>query len=151
MDIVSPEKRSRMMSGIHSKNTKPEMRIRQALHARGFRYRIHSPEVYGKPDIIMKKHNAIIFIHGCFWHGHDCPLFRLPKTRTEFWQKKIDTNRERDKKVYSRLRDEGWRIAIIWECSMRGKGKMDFLTLVDILAEWIESDQETLTLHGEKI
>jgi len=136
------------MSGIRSKNTKPEMRIRKALYARGYRYRLHSTKVYGKPDIIMKKHNAIIFIHGCFWHGHSCSLFRLPKTRTEFWETKIEGNRERDSKVRSRLREEGWRVATVWEYAMRGKGKMDFEELIDKLTEWIDSDKETLMLSG---
>lgn len=150
MDIVSPEKRSKMMSGIRSKDTKPEIKIRKALYSRGYRYRLHSNKVHGKPDIIMKKYNAVIFIHGCFWHGHDCPLFRLPKTRTTFWENKINSNKERDSNVFSLLREEGWRIATIWECSMRGRGKMEIDELMDRLIEWIDSDEETLTLSGNQ-
>ena len=150
MDIVSQEKRSSMMSSIHSKNTKPEMRIRKALYSRGYRYRLHSSTILGKPDIVMRKYNAVIFIHGCFWHGHDCKLFRLPKTRTEFWENKITANRERDSKVMSILQKDGWRIAVIWECAMRGKGKMDFEDIMDSLTDWIESDSKTLILRGEK-
>ena len=127
------------------------MRIRKALYSRGYRYRLHSTKVYGKPDIIMKKYNAVIFIHGCFWHGHNCSLFRLPKTRTEFWKNKIEGNRNRDKNVCSRLREEGWRIVTIWGCAMRGKGKMDFEKLMDRLTEWIDSDEETLVLSGETV
>lgn len=150
MDVVSREKRSSMMSGIRSKDTKPEMKIRKALYSRGYRYRLHSSKIQGKPDIIMRKYNAVIFIHGCFWHGHNCKLFRLPKTRTAFWENKINTNRERDRKVVSILQKDGWRIAVIWECSMRGKGKMDFEDIMDRLTEWIESDRRTLTLTGEE-
>lgn len=150
MDIVSREKRSSMMSGIRSKDTKPEMIIRKALYARGYRYRLHSSKVQGKPDIIMRKYNAVIFIHGCFWHGHDCKLFRLPKTRTAFWENKIGTNQKRDREVISTLQKEGWRIAVIWECAMRGKGKMDFENMMDILTEWIESDSKKLELRGEQ-
>ncbi len=138
------------MSGIHSKNTKPEIRIRKALYARGYRYRLHSSKVFGKPDIVLRKHNAVIFVHGCFWHGHDCPLFRLPKTRTEFWKNKINGNRKHDKKVYSRLKEDGWRIATIWECSMRGKWQMDFKELIEKLTEWIESDKTSLELSGKQ-
>ena len=139
-----------MMSGIRSKDTKPEMIIRKALYARGYRYRLHSSKVQGKPDIIMRKYNAVIFIHGCFWHGHDCKLFRLPKTRTAFWENKIGTNQKRDREVISTLQKEGWRIAVIWECAMRGKGKMDFENMMDILTEWIESDSKKLELRGEQ-
>lgn len=150
MDIVSREKRRSMMSGIRSKDTKPEMRIRKALYSRGYRYRLHSSKIPGKPDIIMRKCNAVIFIHGCFWHGHNCKLFRLPKTRTAFWENKINTNRKRDRQVISMLQKDGWRIAVIWECSMRGKGKMNFKDLMDRLTDWIESDSKTLTLTGEE-
>lgn len=151
MDIVSPEKRSSMMSGIRGKDTKPEIKIRKALYSRGYKYRLHSAKVHGKPDIIMKKYNAVIFVHGCFWHGHDCSLFRLPKTRTEFWGNKINGNRERDKTVSALLREEGWRVATIWECSMKGRGKMEFDDLMNRLTKWIESDEETLTLSGKQI
>lgn len=150
MDIVSREKRSSMMSGIRSKDTKPEMKIRKALYSRGYRYRLHSSKIHGKPDIIMRKYNAVIFIHGCFWHGHNCKLFRLPKTRTAFWGNKINTNRKRDRQVISMLQKDGWRIAVIWECSMRGKGKMNFEDMMDRLTDWIESDSMALTLTGEE-
>ncbi len=94
-DIVSRETRSRMMAGIRSRDTKPELAIRRALHAMGYRYRLHG-KLPGRPDLVFPSRNAVIFIHGCFWHGHDCPLFRLPGSRTSFWTTKIDGNRRRD-------------------------------------------------------
>jgi len=150
MDIVSREKRSEMMAGIRSKNTKPELMIRKALHVLGFRYRLHSTSIPGKPDMVLKKYNAVIFIHRCFWHGHSCLLFRLPKTRTEFWKSKIDNNRERDEKIMQELKLSGWRIATIWECALRGKGRMDFETLVNNISEWIQSDKKFMAIEGNK-
>ena len=97
VDVVSKEKRSKMMSGIRYKDTKPEIIIRKALHAKGFRYSLHNNKLPGKPDIVLPKYNAIIFIHGCFWHQHNCHLFKWPSTRPEFWQNKISGNKERDK------------------------------------------------------
>lgn len=150
MDIVSHEKRSEMMAGIRSKNTKPELLIRKALHALGFRYRLHSASIPGKPDMVLKKYNAVIFIHGCFWHGHSCSLFKLPKTRTEFWKNKIDKNRERDDRVIQELKLSGWRIATIWECALRGKDRMDFETLINSISEWVQSDKQSMTIEGNK-
>jgi DNA mismatch endonuclease, patch repair protein len=148
MDIVSPEKRSEMMSGIRSKDTKPEIIIRKALYALGFRYRLHSRNVPGKPDLVLKKYNAVIFIHGCFWHGHSCHLFKLPKTRTEFWKNKIETNQSRDEKVMKELHESGWRVATVWECALRGKNRMDLENLIDNLAQWLLENEETVTFQG---
>lgn len=150
MDIVSSEKRSQMMAGIKAKNTKPEMVIRQRLHALGYRYRLHEAKIPGKPDIVLKKYNALIFIHGCFWHGHECDLFRLPKTRTEFWHNKIEENRRRDDRVLSELLASGWRIAIIWECAIRGKNRINFDGLIDGLCEWIQSDRHFIEYAGKR-
>ena len=98
-DIVDEQTRSRMMAGIRSRNTRPELIVRKGLHARGFRYRLHARGLVGRPDMVFRKYGAVIFVHGCFWHGHDCSLFRLPGTRSDFWQKKIGRNRERDSEV----------------------------------------------------
>ncbi len=98
-DIVAPAVRSRMMAGIRGRNTKPEIFIRKALHARGFRYRLHPRAVPGVPDFTLPRWRAAVFVHGCFWHGHDCPLFRLPGTRPDFWLAKIERNRARDAEV----------------------------------------------------
>lgn len=120
------------MSGIRAKNTKLEVRLRKALFARGFRYRLHAASLPGKPDIVFPRYRAVVFVHGCFWHGHDCELFRLPGTRTDWWETKIERNRERDREVTAGLRAQGWRQAKVWECAVRGRGRR---TLEDIAAE----------------
>lgn len=147
-DIVDKETRSRMMSGIRGKNTKPEYHIRSLLHRNGFRFRLHTKDLPGKPDIVLTKHRAVIFIHGCFWHGHDCHLFKLPSTRTDFWETKIHRNRQNDNSAILALEQAGWRIAVIWECSLRGKLRMSDDTIVCKLSEWILSEEESLELKG---
>lgn len=122
-DVVDSATRSRMMSGIRSKNTKAEVEIRKRLFAAGFRYRLHDKKLPGKPDIIFPRYKAVIFIHGCFWHAHDCELFKMPSTRPAFWRKKLKRNREKDEENNSLLKGKGWRIMTIWECSFRGAGK----------------------------
>lgn len=138
MDTVDRETRSRMMSGIRSKNTKPEVLVRVALHKMGFRYRKNVRSLPGTPDIVLKKYRAVIFVHGCFWHGHDCHYFKTPATRTDFWMKKIIGNQLRDKQVLKKLRESGWRTRVVWECSLRGSENMKKLEkLIDKLASWI--------------
>ena len=147
-DIVSPETRSRMMSGIRAKNTRPELALRKALHARGFRYRLHSAGVPGKPDIVLPRHRAAVFVHGCFWHGHDCHLFRLPGTRTDFWREKIDRNRTRDAIVTCELTAQGWRQLAIWECAIRGRTKIGLEAAVDQAVAWLQGEAMTGDIRG---
>ena len=124
-DIVSPAKRSRMMAGIKGKNTKPEIQIRKMLHKRGFRFRLHRKDLPGRPDIVLPKYNSVIFVNGCFWHGHDdCKLFRYPKSRTEFWKTKIEGNKRRDEEKLAKLRPD-WRVIVIWECAVKGSQKLE--------------------------
>lgn len=150
MDVVDRATRSRMMSGIGSRNTKPELLIRKRLFGMGFRYRINDRKIPGSPDILFPKYHAVIFIHGCFWHGHDCELFRLPGTRTEFWKEKIGINRERDAKVLNLLRAEGWRICIVWECAVKGKAQLQIIDhTVNKIAEWLRSDDIWLELRKD--
>lgn len=118
MDI-SPERRSALMSRIRCKDTGIEVTVRKGLHRLGFRYRLGGAGLPGRPDIVLPKHRTVVFVHGCFWHGHDCSLFRLPKTRTAFWQAKIDANRERDWRKAEQIRREGWNVHTIWECQIR--------------------------------
>lgn len=139
MDIVDQATRSRMMSGIRNKNTRPELAIRKALHGRGYRYRLHVAALPGKPDIVLPKFRAAIFVHGCFWHGHKCHLFKIPGTRAEFWLKKFETNRLNDAKAVAELESLGWRIAVVWECAIRGKENQELTQLIDALAEWVQS------------
>lgn len=124
IDVVSPEKRSQMMAGIKGTNTGPEIVIRKALHEQGFRYSLYNKKLPGKPDLTLPKYNAVIFIQGCFWHRHDCHLFKWPKTRTDFWKNKIDANAERDKRNIRELQESGWRVLEIWECAIKGKKRL---------------------------
>ena len=137
-----------MMAGIKGKDTKPELVLRRALHARGFRYRLHSKNVPGRPDLVFPKHHAIVFVHGCFWHRHGgCRYTTTPSTRPEFWQAKFDANVIRDAAIRSQLIETGWRVATVWECSLR---KTDHLAAtVELLAEWLLSDSSQLEV-GEK-
>jgi DNA mismatch endonuclease (patch repair protein) len=120
-DKYTKEARSRMMSGIKNKNTKPEIMIRKELFANGFRYRLHNGKLPGKPDLVFRKYNVVVFIHGCFWHGHNCRYFVWPKSNTEFWKEKINGNKKNDKKVIEKLKEQGYRICIFWECVTRNQ------------------------------
>jgi len=145
-DVVDPSTRSRMMSGIRGRNTKPELMVRSLLHRNGFRFRLHVRELPGKPDIVLPKYHAAIFVHGCFWHGHDCPLYRLPSTRPDFWHDKIERNRSRDRWARDALLAAGWRIAVIWECALRGKG-VDIGEVAQHLAGWLRSNQVSIEIR----
>jgi DNA mismatch endonuclease (patch repair protein) len=148
-DVLTPEQRRLNMSRVRGKNTKPELVLRRALHARGLRYRVHPREVPGKPDIVLPRHKAVILIHGCFWHGHDCSLFKWPATRTEFWRKKIEGNRKRDLKTLAELHAAGWRVIVIWECALRGQSRKPFSELLDECESFIRSGCETFeTVQG---
>ena len=136
-DIVDAQTRSRMMAGIKGKNTKPELLVRKGLHSLGFRFRLHSKDVAGKPDLVFRKYRAVLFVNGCFWHGHNCHLFRMPSTRTDFWEAKINRNRQRDQDVRILLREGGWRRLLIWECALKGKTRLDFETMIDGVAQWL--------------
>lgn len=119
-DIVSPAKRSQMMAGIRRSDTKPEMIVRKALHAMGYRYRLHDQKLPGRPDIVLPKYGAVIQVNGCFWHGHSCKYGSVvPKTRTEFWRAKISENIARDRATGKKLKALGWRVIIVWECSLK--------------------------------
>ena len=149
VDVVSKEKRSKMMSGIRYKDTKPEIKIRKVLHAKGFRYSLHNSKLPGKPDIVLPKYNAIIFINGCFWHQHNCHLFKWPSTRTEFWREKISGNKDRDKQNILKLKESSWRILTIWECAIKGKNKRSFDDVIDITSNWIKSQNKEMEILGE--
>jgi DNA mismatch endonuclease, patch repair protein len=118
-DIVDKQTRSRMMSSVRAKNTKLELELRRRLFAMGFRYHIHQRELPGTPDMVFRKYSTVILVHGCFWHNHGCGLSVLPRTRRIWWKKKLEGNRLRDGRVVGRLRELGWRVLIIWECSFR--------------------------------
>lgn len=136
------------MSRIRGKNTKPEMVVRRGLHALGFRYRLHDTQLPGKPDLVLPKYRAVIFVHGCFWHGHDCVLFKWPSTRAEWWRAKIERTREKDAETIAALRESGWRVLEIWECSMKGPGKLLTGEPVERAADWLESKRKHDTIRG---
>lgn len=149
-DVVDPKTRSRMMSSIRGKNTKPEMLIRLALHRRGFRFKLHDKALPGKPDIVMPRYRAVINVHGCFWHGHeDCKYFRIPATRTEFWNNKITGNRLRDQIHKSLLLEQGWRVLTVWECALRNPKPVELESVFDFITQWLEGQLSTGTV-GEK-
>jgi len=147
-DIVSPEVRSRMMAGIRGKNTKPELLIRSGLHKLGYRFKLHDRALPGKPDLVLPKWNAVVFVHGCFWHGHGCHLFRLPSTRKEFWLDKIERNRRSDESAVRALLDMGWRVAVIWECSTKGKTKLPIGSILANLVNWLQSSRLRIEIDG---
>ena len=137
-----------MMAGIRGKDTKPERLIRHALHAMGLRYRLHASNVPGRPDLIFPRFRAAVFIHGCFWHGHACPLFRLPGTRSGFWTAKFDRNRARDADVAAMLLESGWRRLVVWECAIRGRGQLPFETVIHRIVAWLKGSADTLEIRG---
>lgn len=136
-----------MMSGIRGKNTKPELQVRSILHHLGFRFRIHVGELHGKPDIVLPRYRAAIFVHGCFWHGHDCPLFKYPSTRPDFWREKIEQNRANDDRFKTALLVENWRVGIVWECALKGCGK-NIEAVGEKLSDWLRSNASFIEVSG---
>jgi len=135
-----------MMSRIKGKNTAIELYIRKALFHRGFRYRIHNTNLPGRPDMVLPKFRAVIFINGCFWHGHGCHLFKWPKTREEFWKSKIEGTRERDGRNIELLQTAGYRVLVIWECAIRGRSVSDLDSVIDQAESWLKSDVKTRSI-----
>lgn len=119
VDHITKEQRSRNMARVKNKNTTPELKVRKLLHKFGFRFRLHRKDLPGNPDIVLPRHHKIIFVHGCFWHGHDCPRGKRPATREEFWDRKLDANIERDKFNQNALEELGWNIMVLWECEIK--------------------------------
>lgn len=120
MDTRSKEKRSEIMAAVHSKDTGPEMLVRRFLWSKGMRYRVHAANIPGRPDVAVRRHKLAIFVHGCFWHGHeDCSRGRLPKSRLEYWGPKIEANKKRDIAIAEQLKWEGWHQVVVWECQLR--------------------------------
>lgn len=120
MDSVSPERRSEIMGRVSNKNTRPEVAVRSLLHRMGYRFRLHRKDLPGKPDIVLPKWKTAVFVHGCFWHGHDCRRGAAPSSNVEFWAEKIRKNQKRDRISESRLRESGWDVMVIWECELKG-------------------------------
>lgn len=123
-DVLTAAQRQLNMSRIRGRDTKPEMLVRQGLHARGLRYRLHDRTLPGRPDLVFTRYGAVVFVHGCFWHAHGCALSRLPATRQDFWKQKLEGNAARDHRVADALRAAGWRVLVIWECALRGPSRL---------------------------
>lgn len=141
MDHVPPDTRSQIMRSVKGKHTKPEMAVRRLVHGMGFRYRTHDSQVVGRPDISNRKRKIAIFVHGCFWHGHQgCRYGRLPKSRVQFWCDKQDRNRERDQRNYLRLIIQGWAVLEVWQCDLRNTPR-----LIETLASFLRN---THRCHG---
>ena len=134
------------MRAIPGKNTRPELAVRTVLHRAGFRYRIHPKHIRGKPDIVLRKYGAIILVNGCFWHGHNCHIFKMPKQ--ESWQAKIKRNRERDRENLAYYEEEGWKVLQVWECAIQGKNILPRTELIGVISSWIQYDPLSAELEG---
>jgi DNA mismatch endonuclease, patch repair protein len=149
-DVVDKKSRSRMMSGIRGKDTKPELIIRKALFRKGFRYKLHDKSLPGKPDLVLPKYDAVIFINGCFWHQHNCHLFKWPSTRPQFWKSKINRNKEVDRRNYKQLKKDGWWILTIWECALKGKTRRPLEAVIDKTVNWLEYETRDKQIQGRE-
>jgi DNA mismatch endonuclease, patch repair protein len=147
MDVHPKSIRSKNMAAIGSKNTKPELILRRALHKKGFRYRLHTKVNGGKPDLILKQYNAAVFVHGCFWHKHNCEKFKWPKTREAFWKQKLISNQQRDQRIIKSLNDDGWRVAVVWECALSGRNSPQNAA-VEKLSMWLWGDVPLIEISG---
>lgn len=146
-DVVDRKTRSRMMAGIRARDTKPERIIRSGLFRLGFRYRLHSANLPGRPDLVFPSRRAAIFVNGCFWHGHDCRFFRMPTTRRVFWEKKIRGNRRRDEKNLMLLANANWRTLVVWECAMRGKRQPEQSKVIGQISSWLDSHRKQAVIR----
>lgn len=135
------------MSGIGGKNTKPELLVRKALFAAGFRFRLHRKDLPGRPDVVLPGRRVVVFVHGCFWHAHQsCPYAKTPATRREFWEAKLAANVERDRRTREALLSAGWRVLVVWECATRSSGVRERLS--ELLIRWIEGVELSGELSG---
>ncbi len=146
IDVVDQATRSRMMSSIRSRNTGPEVALRSALHRLGFRFRLHRAGLPGRPDIVLPRHDAVVFVHGCFWHRHPgCRLAYTPRSRQDFWELKFAANVDRDARQRAALLEGGWRVAVVWECAMREQGAQ---AVAAALAGWMTGCGRELEIGG---
>lgn len=144
-DVMSQSQRSALMSRIRSSNTTPEVAVRSMLWREGFRFRLHAKKLVGRPDIVLSKWRAVVLVHGCFWHAHEnCRLFRLPTTRSDFWQQKLASNRDRDRRTLLELEQTSWRVAVVWECALRN----DPEGLSEALSQWVRSGSQSTQFCG---
>lgn len=148
-DLLTKEQRSLLMGRVRQRDTKPEMLIRQGLHARGLRYRLHDRKLPGRPDLVFASYRAAVFVHGCFWHAHGCSLSKVPNTRQDFWRRKLDDNVARDRKAIAGLRAAGWRVLVVWDCALHGSGRLDLAEVLDRAVAFVrEGRVELLEIRG---
>jgi len=147
-DVLTPKQRSYCMSRIRGKDTKPEFLIRRGLFALGFRYKLHDRALPGCPDIVLPKYRAVIFVHGCLWHGHECDLFKWPETNAAFWRSKIMKNHRKDNNNVEALRKTGWRVMTVWECALRGKSRLEPSKLLNAIARWLSGTTRQREIAG---
>lgn len=138
------------MAGIRGTDTKPEMLLRRGLHALGWRYRLHEQNLPGKPDLVFSRRRALVFAHGCFWHGHDCHLFKWPKTREDFWAAKIGSNITRDMRVRQGLLGDGWRVLEVWECQLKGRTRQPLEDVLRSCDAFLRGDEEFLSIGQDR-
>lgn len=150
VDTVDAATRSAIMSRVRSTDTKPEMAVRRALHARGYRYSLHSRSLPGRPDIVLTRHQAVVMVHGCFWHGHDCRLYRLPQSRQEYWSAKVERNKARDSDVQKKLKDMGWRCFVVWECAVRRPGGREVEEIAGRFEKWLNGHRQFGQVKGRR-
>lgn len=159
-DVHTPEARSRNMRAIRSADTRPEMLVRRALHAAGFRYRLGGAGLPGRPDLVLPRLRTVVFVHGCFWHGHTgCRYFKVPGTRTDFWLQKIGSNQRRDAVVEQALQEQGWKVVVVWECALKASGQGVAEVVRQLQAFWLAradstvggADPHTLVFQGQRV
>ena len=143
-DVLTSKQRRLNMSRIRSRDTKPEMILRRGLHALGLRFRVCREDLPGSPDLVFSRHRAVVLVHGCFWHGHSCPMFKWPATRPDFWKNKIIGNCDRDQAAVNALREKGWRVLVVWECALRGPGRWTVKDVVDRCEDFVRGPAQTV-------
>ena len=148
VDVHTPIQRSRNMAAIKGKNTKPELIIRKELHRLGFRYRLHYSALPGSPDLVFPKYKAVILINGCFWHKHECHMFKWPKNNAEFWRAKIEKNFIRDSKNSDYLVALGWKSLVIWECALKGRKKIPIEQVIETTTLWLRSEPKNKEIQA---
>lgn len=148
-DVLTPAQRQLNMRRIGARNTHPEIRVRRLLHRHGLRFRLHRSDLPGKPDIVLPRYRLALFVHGCFWHGHTCPLFKVPTTRTDFWRSKITSNKARDERAREALDALGWRCGWVWECALKGANRLGEDVLASRLTEAIRGDERWFEVRGK--
>jgi DNA mismatch endonuclease (patch repair protein) len=138
------------MSRIRGRNTKPELLLRRGLHARGLRFRLHRRDLPGRPDLVFPRFRTVVFVHGCFWHGHGCHLFTMPATRPDFWKDKIGRNAERDGRAVAALRADGWRVLTVWECALRGRGRLEPAAVLEAIEQFLSGGAAATQIRGDR-